>query len=363
MDGPLLSMLGEIERGAATMDSLEVFSRRWEEYEGPRLSGIGLVEASLICEGLARSERLDLACHTALCMIARAWAAGLSDQDAALIADAGWGFFDAYAEQLWEGCDEQTLRTGALMGQGPSAWVTYPVRCMRVAELIGLLGLRVRMDDEQSDEVEAEIAEWLAQFIYRQPGAAHPISDRYAACLIPPAVLLRRHKPRAAKKLLAKTTVWICDRYEGINFGLASATASPIEEIERLLGGPYEHVRLRQKRRQSLAAAVCLDLSGLSEYRTLYADIRNDQLAVHLVPTILRCSQDADQYRLTGSDNRYELNPEFPDLLDVNAMAAMPHHRDDEDRKLLTIDRPMDLLAVSAALRDRYFCGAIRQII
>jgi hypothetical protein len=65
VDGPLLSMLGEIERGAATMDSLEVFSRRWEEYKGPRLSGIGLVEASLICEGLARSERLDLACHTA----------------------------------------------------------------------------------------------------------------------------------------------------------------------------------------------------------------------------------------------------------------------------------------------------------
>jgi hypothetical protein len=180
---------------------------------------------------------------------------------------------------------------------------------------------------------------------------------------VPPAVLLRRHKPRAAKKLLSKTTVWICDRYEGINFGLASATASPIEEIERLLGGPFEHIRLRQKRRQSLAAAVCLDLAGLSEHRTLYADIRNDQLAVHLVPTILRCAQDADQYRLTGSGNRYELNPEFPDPLDAKALAEMPHHRDDHHRKLLTIDRPMDLLAVSAALRDRYFAGAIRRVI
>lgn len=361
IDGPLLSALGEVERGAATMDSIELFSRRWEEYEYARLVGIGVIEAALLCEGLARNERLDLACHLALCLVARAWAADRETDESVLCADAGWGLFDAYAEQLWSRCDDKALRTGGLMEGGITSWAAYPVRCMRVAELMGLFGLRSRLAEDPGSRA-GEIAEWVAQLIYRQPGTSHPISDRFAVSMIPPLVLIDSHKSRASKKLLSKTTVWLCDRYEREGLGLAGPSAGPREEVDRLFGVPFEDVPIRGKRRQSLAAAVCLDLSGILAHRKLYNDIWNDFLAARIVPYVLRTGHGLDQYRLTGTGNRYELNPQYPDPFNTEGLMAMAHHQDDEERLLVTMGRSMDLLAVSSALRDRYFCGAIRRL-
>lgn len=359
VDGPLLTALGEVERGRAMMASVETFSRRWDEFDPVRLASVGVIEASLIAEALARNERVDLACHLALCFVTRAWSSGVPQDAAVTCADAGWHLFEAYALQLWERCDERSLRTGGFMGEGQAAWITYPVRCMRVAELVGLLWLRLRQRDEEQAKLD-EVAEWLAQLVYRQPGAAHPVGDRFAVSLVPPTLVLNRHKPRASKRLLEKTAVWTCDRYEGTGFGLAGPYASETEEVDRLIGGLFEHVPLRSKRRQSLIAAMCLDLAGLCGYARLYEDIRNDFLAVRLIPAILRSAQSLDQYRLTGSENRFELNPSFPDVLDKESFSGLPHHADDDSRLLLAeLDRPLDLLAVSSSLRDRYFCGAI----
>ena len=59
MDGQLLTELGSADARTVTMQSLEVFSRRWTTWELDRLSGLGVVEAALVCERLADRGRLD----------------------------------------------------------------------------------------------------------------------------------------------------------------------------------------------------------------------------------------------------------------------------------------------------------------
>ena len=243
----------------------------------------------------------------------------------------------------------------------PGAWAAYPVLCSRLAEILGLLGVRGALG--QSSDVE-EIADWLARFVYSQQGVAHPLSDRFAVGLIPSVLLLQKHKPRAAKKLLEKTTVWISDRYENGADGLASWGTKPADEIDRAFGGAFEHIRLRGRRSSSHVASVTLDLAALCGYRKLYGDIRNDHLAARVVPVVLRCPDGPDQYVLTGEANRWELNPDYPDALPSDRHLDIPHHNEaDNPRALIRAGRPWDLLAVSASLRDRHFFDAIRESI
>ncbi|MGH2783430.1 MAG: hypothetical protein ACRDLA_18855 [Thermoleophilaceae bacterium] len=152
--------------------------------------------------------------------------------------------------------------------------MSYQIRCVRIAEIISLLALRVRGDDP---ELAGEIADWLVKFAAAQPGFARPIGDRYAVCAVPVSVLLVGRHPQAVEDLLRKTTVWVCDRYERDQLGLAGADASPSEEIGRVLGTPFEHVTV-ERRQESQLAGVLLDLAALLDLRDLYADVRNDTL-------------------------------------------------------------------------------------
>lgn len=357
IDGALLKMLGSVERGEVDMDYVEAFSSRWDDVPGRELLGLSIVEASLLCEKLRVVERLDLACHLALNLIRSAWANVDAAEVAPAAADAGARLFDVYADALWNESDERLLTKRGLVGfSGPSAWVTYPVRCMRLAEILGLYGLRLR--SAGADEKSASIGTWLARFAGRHPGAAHPISDRYAASLIPPVLLMRSDHEAAAKSLVRRATVWLCDRYERGEFGLAPVGASAEEEVDRLLGGAFEHVRLRGRRSTSAVAAVLLDLAAVCRFSRLYEDIRNDQEAVRLVPLVLRTPDTADQHMVAGADNRWHVNPDYPDRLPRGRSLDLPHHRD-SDRTLVREGRWWDLLAVSSALRDRHFVAAM----
>ncbi|MDZ4245961.1 MAG: hypothetical protein U1D67_02460, partial [Dehalococcoidia bacterium] len=117
----------------ATMQSLELFSRRWSTWELGRVSGLGVIEAALLCERLADHGRIDLACHTALCLVKGAWAAGVGDVAASQAADAAGRLFDGYAAKLWDGCGDELLDQDFVATSGPSAWITYPIRCTRIA--------------------------------------------------------------------------------------------------------------------------------------------------------------------------------------------------------------------------------------
>jgi hypothetical protein len=354
VDGQLLGLLGGVEEGRVDMDAIEVFSRRWASWDAPRLAGLAITECALLCERLRMQERLDLACHLALCAVCGTCAATVAADDGEEAIEAAAGVFEHYGRLLWERCNPEMLRDDHWIGPaGMGAWMTYPVHCVRLAEFVSLLGLRVR---DQDRELTSAIAEWLISFLRAQPGAAWPISDRYAVSLIPFTLMLRQSsEPATVQDLLTRATVWLCDRYELGELGLAGHDAAPREEIERVLGAPFESVD-RKRRRSSLVAAVLIDLCAVLRLKRLYADVHNDVRAVNAFPSVLIPGEGAERYQRTAFHHRWDYNPDYGDELSETEPAA-PH--------LASIDpaqAPMDawrLLAVSSALRDRYFPDAI----
>ncbi|HZV72680.1 MAG TPA: restriction endonuclease [Conexibacter sp.] len=361
IDGALLSILGAVERDDASMDAVELFARRWDAFPTDYLLGLGIIEAALVCERLKQRERLDLACHAALSLVRAAWAGTHDAPSARVAADAGGALFEAYARDLWTDCGERLLRRRGLVAVSDyAAWATYPIRCLRIAELLGLLALRAQQED---DPFADEVADWLSQFISRQPGTTHPMGERFAVSFIPPVLLLSRRRPGVARMLLTQTAVWLCDRNDNGNLGLGDTGAVPEEEIARVFGSAFEHVKLRPQKISHLAS-IALDLAALCRFRRLYGDIRNDLLAVDVVPRVLRCPDSADQYKITGEGNRWELNPTYPDEIPRTGALGPAHHTEAErSRHLMRQGRPWDLLAVSSALRDRHFVAAMAQFI
>jgi hypothetical protein len=353
IDGQLLAALGSADR-SATMADLESFYLRWADWDTGRLASVGVIEASLIGERLRTAKRLDLACHTALCLVRASWTSG-SDNDASTIpADAAGALFETYARELWD--ERGTLLDEKwLVGySGFAAWVSYPVRCSRIAEILGLLSIRLQNADP---ELSAQIARWLTEFAVAQPGTAHPISDQYAVSLIPFVIATATNDHSAAMQLLHRATVWLADRYERDALGLAGVDASPVEEIERLLGSPFEVVD-RPRERASLIATVLLDLACLLGAHPLYADIYNDIRAVGIYPYTLRMADGTDQFLRMGESNLIDPNVDFAEEIDGDKETA-PHHLDASGQRLCESGRVWDLLAISSALRDRYYYRAL----
>jgi hypothetical protein len=332
------------------MASLEVFSRRWSSWEAERISGLGVVEAALLAEHLIEHGRIDLAAHLALCLVRGAWASGAG----AAAADEAAQLFEGYATQLWEADAEVMLGEDFVSENGPAAWITYPVRCVRIAELVGLLALRWRADGHDRAD---EVGSWLTQFVAAQPGAAHPLGDAYAVSLIPAALMIAAQSPEVVRQLLSEATIWLCNAYERDQLGLASLGASPDEEVERLLGGPLEWVT-RERRRDSLIATVLLDLAAALGYADLYTDIYNDTQAVDIYPRVLRVAEGPDLFDRVGMENRLDPNVDFAEAL-ADAAVIAPHHADSTGKGFVDADRSWDLLAISSALRDRHFYRAL----
>src|SRR5256885_1627492 len=140
-----------------------------------RVPGLGNIGAALLCHQLKATTRIALPCHTALCAVRGAWAAGAADPGAEIMrsgADAAGRLFEAYARQLWAECDDRLLSEFGLAGySGFSSWVSYQIRCLRIAELLSLLALRVR---DEAPELAAEIAEWLVEVARAPPGRPPP---------------------------------------------------------------------------------------------------------------------------------------------------------------------------------------------
>ena len=60
--------------------------------------------------------------------------------------------FETYATRLLEKGGEEMLGHDLGTESGASAWVSYPVRCTRIAEIVGLLALRFRQHDPKQGE-------------------------------------------------------------------------------------------------------------------------------------------------------------------------------------------------------------------
>lgn len=354
LDGQLLAQIGAVDSDDATMAGLEVFSRRWMTWEPERVAGLGVIEAALVCERLRAAERLDLACHLALCLVRGAWAARAGSSEATIAGEAAAGLFENYARVLADECDERLLRPEALVAySGSSSWVTYPLRCVRIGELVALLALRVeRVDADRA----RELRRWLVSFAEIQPGLARPLSDRYAVSMVPVALALAREAPDVARELIHRCAVWLADAYDDA-LGLAGVDAAPAEEIERVIGASFEAVD-QERRRGSLLATVLLDVCAVLGFDELYADIHNDVRAVQAYPQVMRLASGPDEYSRTGGGNRLDPNVDFTEQPAGTDLVA-PHHGDPAGAQLAAEGRWWDLLAISSALRDRHFVAGI----
>jgi len=347
-DGQLHTALGSVDAGSATMDSIELFSRRWMSWEPSRVLSVGVVETSLLCESLAAKDRLDLSCHLALCLL-RGVLSSKADIEACEVAG---DLFEAYAARLIDDYGDQMVDENFVSQSDRSAWVTYPVRCSRIAEIAGLLALRLRFQD---DERALEVERFLTDFLESQPGTAHIVSDNYAVGLAP-AAIANRSDVDVTSGLLRASAIWLCDNYERDRIGLAGVGASPEEEVQRLLGAKLEWVEF-ERRTDSYAATVVLDLAAALRLEDLYADIWNDFEAVGILPRVLRLEDGPDQFDRTGLRNKIDPNVDFAEDLTRDPPIA-PHHLDSAGRELCDATTWWNLLAVSSALRDRhYFCA------
>lgn len=204
--GALLRMLGAADARELDDRALERFARRWISEEGAFLQGADVLEAAVLCGRLASTDRLDLTCLTALGLLRAAalgaWAADRTDGEAGVGLAAGSALFVDYAEQLWARCDEEMLRPVPFVNRHNEFgfFATYSVRCARTVELLSLLAL---WQEGAEGQDPAPLREWLGRFVADQPGAAHPLSDRYGVSLLAPGRAAGR-RPRAARELAAR---------------------------------------------------------------------------------------------------------------------------------------------------------------
>ncbi|HUF09997.1 MAG TPA: hypothetical protein VMO47_11790 [Rhodothermales bacterium] len=71
-EGPLLTLIGAIDEGSIAEVQIERFSRSWMSTEAD--ASACTLEAAIVAERLADTERLDLASYAALGLVRAAWA-------------------------------------------------------------------------------------------------------------------------------------------------------------------------------------------------------------------------------------------------------------------------------------------------
>lgn len=268
-EGPFLTLIGAIDEGSTAEVQIERFSRRWMSAEADGWACT--LEAAIVAERLADTDRLDLASYASLGLVRAAWArhhGEMPPHPAALgLANLGRLMFRAYAAALWQRGrpDLPDPATFVREHDEPSGYLTYPVRCMRHVEILSLLELLPDVVGAEALPARDDIRRYVVHTVRDHPGCAHPISDRWAVSIVPSAVVLLRRgdKDRLAQYLLA-VTKWVADRYEHEHLGLASPLAEPTEEAEYILGRGFPEGQRRGRRSESYVSTIVLDLAALS---------------------------------------------------------------------------------------------------
>jgi hypothetical protein len=263
-----------------------------------------------------------------------------------------------YAAQVWENCSDQLLDPKELIREDLGVFVTYPVQCARLIEILGMYGLT-------EPSVAEEVADWLARFVEAQPGAAHPISDRWALSVLAATLLLGRFYKDECTTYLTEVLRWLGDRHDREGLGVAGPHAEPLEEVEYLLGTSFEHVD-RSPRRHSYLAALLLDLAAVLEDQVLYDLAYNEIAALDIRPFLALPRDDVSQYMATGHgiDVPVNTSPKYNEYWsDGTGWVMAAHHDEDLSRFYLgRIDKLWDQLAVCLVTRDRHWVAGLRAL-
>jgi hypothetical protein len=356
--GAFLTLIGQIDQGKTVESDIERYSRRW--LSSPKTLFQLTIEAAVLAQRLRRVERLDLSCFAVLALLRAAWmrshAKDPVDSTALFTADAAAEMFRYYAWQLFDRCGDDMLDPIKFLRSHGSlaSHVTYPVLCLRIIEILGLLYLR---EGPETCSRREELGKFVVAFMGSNPGAAHPISDRWAVSLIPSVLTAaQRGEVQTIRDVLLKTTKWVADRYDSNGLGLAAPDSSPEEEVDRLLGDPFEHIQI-DRRAKSYIATVVLDLAAIIGLGDVFETTINEFLAVELFPTMIESPDSTAQYVLQGGELSFTSNVEYVQSWQPQDgwKVASHHKRARSDYYLQRTGRYWDHLALSFVLRDRHY--------
>jgi len=365
----LLQILGS-QHDQLNFTVLEKYSRSWirTAWNTPNLRDS--LEAAVIASHCRRSNRLDLACYMAL-MLLRSTLATIHGQsplpETALVAvTTAKAQFRRYALELWTRCLGKFLEPDEILWAdgAPFPFISYPVRCMTILELLGMLGL-LELELDPNNQMFHCVAAYLERFIEANVGTSHIPSDRWAVSIASSSLLLAvSGKIAAINALMTASIKWIADCYDEGSFGLAHAHATPAEETAYLLGSPFDGIPLNE-RRESVAASTILDLASVFEMGNLYDTARNEFLAVDIVLPVVEADDDQSQYCLHTGNHRYEPNMPYAEYWQfVNGWRSAPHHsRGVAIYYTESVGTPWDQLAMSCVLRDRFFPKSWRRLL
>ncbi|WP_029106678.1 hypothetical protein [Mycobacterium sp. URHD0025] len=342
----LIALVSAINSLNVTEPMLERFSRRWldGDLDGVRLRQAS-IEASIICNLLRNTQRLDLAALMSLHLY-RAASPSLPN----VVSTSALRLFTAYAAELLEQVepflDDPKALVNALIE--PLAIVTYPAACSRMIEIFGLLALVVDGD------LAARAGEAVRRLCSDHPGSHRPIADQFAASLIAPTVVLARLDRDTATAFLRTVSNWVLDRHDPQKSGLGLADLQENEEvsIERLLGGTLAGTTL-SSRLQSYVATVLLDLVFVVGAQDLYEAVRANFEALRIVPTITAADESKAGWRRGGTDVWPQPRVDYGSWQDPR-----PGHYSHTS----TVD-PVSAVILSSVCRSRHYVTAISALL
>lgn len=364
-DAPLLGAVASIFENTFDEAALERISRGWCAPAGD-LTSIwrAALSALVLAHRLSISKRKDLAALTGAHLIRAVWAR-CGDQvpappKAVAVAEAGRGLLTRYSLDLYADLKalpvddpEKYVMATASFGDP----VVYPVRSLRIVELLGLVALGT----EDSD-LKREVSSFCADFVRTHPGASHPISDHWAVSIPPAALTIYETDASLLGRWIQELCVWVLDHYEKGQAGLAAPWSSPNDEVVQLLvsGLPVT----LQSNPDSFLASVLLDLSAALELEGVYDTVINDVLALRICPSVVEAEEGPGFYQDNFGDVFIEpwvvYDGHYND--EPGWQSSGPHRRSNAPY-LLRIGRPWDLMALSSVLRDRWYPLAWRALV
>ena len=360
--GGFYNLYGDGMRDRLSLQGGEQHSRHWlrDGQDGADWLLVGVLEAEILAaQAVGNSRSYDaIRCHLSILRTVLHDMWDQSDADRlryllevheqvviTLLEECRRLYADTQAK--WEEAEHDLLK---LIHGGVSNIIGYPIQCARVLEVTGLLYFL------EGPQRRTAVADFLREFSDQEAGCAHIISDKYAVSLVPPVLaLIHAGHLDEARKLICKSTVWLCDRYQA-GIGLARFDASPKEETETLLGYPFESVDI-ESRNQSFLAAVLCDLAAFLGDATFYANVVNDIKASRIYPQYWQPADTRGQFRIEAEDIIQYPSINYEDQASPFTDFAYAEHIVAEYTAFQVTEKVSvaSYLGLSVYLRDRYF--------
>ncbi len=238
------------------------------------------------------------------------------------------------------------------LGGGFDEWFTYPAACLLLGEFLTTALFHARGTDEHG--VAGRYRSGLIKLATDQPGLVHPVSERFSVSTIAIcAGLVEANQTALLDRVLVNTTVWLCDLLDDDGLGLASAYASPEDEVAYLLGARLDCTAVEREGSSLLAVAL---VEAANEWLpSVYPDVLNDLLAVEVCPTAVIPKEIPGALFLNGGGTASLLNPVYPET-----SGTLPWHEHEDWGLAQSIAAaPEAPLVFATACRDRLFQAAL----